>query len=239
MAVVVVTLASACADDGGPESLPPLSAEEPGSESASDPEPESASEPAGDEATSTTEDATTTEATASDETAPSEADVPMPGDDGFDEYIADRVEAYYEVLNAASAAPSADPESDYPELSELAADNQLQVSYNAIRELHAEGQAYREIEDAEIGTSIEDEHRVSPVISVEGDVVTIFDCEVDDDDVIDIESGEIVIEGTLTILTVVTLTFIDGDWKVTGTEVSQKLEGVGGCYLASEAEFPF
>jgi hypothetical protein len=67
----------------------------------------------------------------------------------------------------------------------------------------------------------------------------VFNCEVDDDDVVNTVTGEIEIEGTLTILRVVSIEFLDDQWKVTKSEVSQKIEGVAGCYLASDAEFPF
>jgi hypothetical protein len=183
---------------------------------------------------------TTSSSTTTSTTAPPSSTVPTPDDgEAFDEYIANRVEAFYTLRDEALAAPTATPEEDFPGFADLAGEPQLSVMYDAIRGLHSRNQAYREIDDPIIGTTTDEEHRTSGIQTRDGNVVTAFNCEVDDDDVVNTVTGEIEIEGTLTILRVVSIEFLDDQWKVTKSEVSQKIEGVAGCYLASDAEFPF
>ncbi len=166
--------------------------------------------------------------------------IPTPDDgEAFDEYIARRVEAFYEVRDAALEAPSPDPLTDYPLFAEFSAKEQLEVMVDAIKGYHAQNRADRETDDPAVGTSTDEEHRVSGVITNEGDLVTVFDCEVLDHDTINVTTGVVEVAGVITVLTVVTLEKIDGDWKVTHTEASQKIERVDGCYLASEGEFPY
>lgn len=180
--------------------------------------------------TSTTATSTTVEPTA----------IPTAEDgEAFDEYIARRVEAFYEVRDAAFEAPSPDPLTDYPALAETSAGAQLDVMAAAIAEMHAQKQVDRETDEPVTGTTTDEEHRTSGVITNEGDTVTVFDCEVLDHDTINVETGVVEIAGVLTVLRVVTLQLIDDDWKVTHTETTQKIEGVEGCFLASEAEFPY
>jgi hypothetical protein len=189
---------------------------------------------------STTSSSTTTSTTATSTTVEQPDAIPTAEDgEAFDEYIARRVEAFFEVSSQARFEPSADPLSDYPELAELSADSQLTAMTDAIKDWHAQGRADREPEEPAVGTTTDEEHRVSGVITNEGDLVTVFDCEVMDDDTINVETGAVEIAGVLTILSVMTLEKIEGDWKVTYSEVTQKIRGVDGCYLASEAEFPY
>jgi hypothetical protein len=190
----------------------------------------------------TTSSSTTSSSTTTSTTSPSSSSstIPTPDDgEAFDEYIADRIERFYELRDVALANPTATPEIDYPELASLAGEAQLTVLYDAIKDLHRNGQAYREIDDSIIGTTTDEEHRTSGVQTHDGDTITVFNCEVDDDDIVDVATGEVLIEGTLTVLGVLTLVNSNGLWKITDSEVTQKIEGVAGCYLASEAEFPY
>jgi hypothetical protein len=189
----------------------------------------------------TTTGSTTSSSTTTSTTSPPSSPVPTPDDgEAFDEYIANRVETFYTLRDEAFAAPTATPEEDFPGFVELAGEPQLSVMYDAIRDLHSRNHAYQEIDDPVIGTSVDEEHRISGVQTVDGNVITVFACEVNDDDIVNTVTGEIAIEGTLTVLGVLTLVNdTDGLWKITNSEVTQKIEGVAGCYLASEAEFPY
>lgn len=187
----------------------------------------------------TSPSATTVKTTTSTTESPEEAIPTSEDGEVFDEYIANRVQAFYEVRDAAFEAPSPDPLQDYPALLDLSAGAQLDAMAAAISDKYAKNLADRETEDPVTGTTTDEEHRTSGVITNEGGLVTVFDCEVLDHDTINVDTGVVEIAGVITVLTVVTLEDIDGAWKVTHTETSQKIEGVEGCYLASEAEFPY
>ncbi len=111
--------------------------------------------------------------------------------------------------------------------------------HDAIREMAEAGTADREPEAPAVGTTTDEEHRTSGVQTAEGTVVTVFDCEVFDDDTYDVETDEVKIAGVITILRVVSLERSGQIWNVIESKVSQKIEGVAGCYLASDTEFPY
>lgn len=190
--------------------------------------------PAAATTTETTESSTTTEA--ADEAIPEPSDGEV-----FDEYIADVVEQYFEVVSQALAAPSPSPEVDFPAFAEFSAGEQLQVAHDGVREAFENGWADREPEEPAVGTTTDEELRVSGIQTINDseDEVTVFRCRVFDDETYNVETGVTEIAGTLTTLSVVTLQKLDGTWKMTNSVVSQKIRGVAGCYLASDADFPY
>lgn len=232
VAIPVFALLALGCSGSGDDAFPPISTVDAPSSSSESVTTSDTTTPTSATSSSTSETTATGSITGGSVPDPSEGEA-------FDEYIAGRVEAFYAVRDRAFAEPSANPEIDYPELAELSAEPQLSVMYGAITDLHAANQAHRESADPEVGTATDEEHRTSRVQSIDGDSVTVFNCEANDDDVINTSSGEIEVAGTLTILEVVTLANIDGEWKLVSTEVSQKIEGVAGCFLASESDFPY
>lgn len=217
LAVVAVIVATSCSSDDDVTSLP-------------DPTPTSPTS----EATTTTSSTTTTTTEAPDESIPTPAD-----GEAFDEYIATRVEAFFDLLNEAFVAPSPEPEVDYPGFQELASGEQLTRIYEQQRKFAREGQRAQEPSEPAVGTSTDEEFRISRVIDNTGQELTVRACEVDDEDLVDAETGEILIAGVITIERIVTLELVDETWKVTFTRVTDKVEGIGGCYFASETELPF
>ena len=172
-------------------------------------------------------------------TVESDFQAPQPEDgEVFDQYIASRVQAFYSARDSAFSQPSANPEIDHPQLAKLSAEQQLDVVVAESKALHDKGWAHAEPDTPVVGINTDDEHRTSPVQSVTGDTVTVLDCEVNDDVVVDQATGRVEIEGVVTVLRLVTFRYLNDDWKITFTEVTERSDGVAGCYLSDEEEFP-
>lgn len=199
--------------------------------------------PADESTTSSSSSSTTSSSSSSTSstTSPTPADtIPTP-DDGevFDAYIADRVKAFYELVNLAFEAPSPSPETDYPELTDVAAGEQLELLYERQRTLAADGQSVQEPSEPAVGTSTAEEFRVSRVVEDLGGQLKVRACEVDDEELVDDETGDVLITGVITIDRTLTLEQIEGQWKVTFIEVTDKVEGIGGCFFATETDLPY
>lgn len=190
--------------------------------------------------TTTTSADVTTSSTSTTEAPIDEPTVPDPSDtEAFEAYIAGQVEMFYDLRERAFENPSADPEIDYAAFAEYSVDPQLKAMYEAIKFRFDEGVTSVEPEEPLTGTDTDDEHRTSGLISQETDEVTVFNCELNDNVAIRVETGEIVSDVVVTNLEVITLVDDGGVWKLSSIEVTQKLEGAAGCFLASEAEFPY
>jgi hypothetical protein len=71
------------------------------------------------------------------------------------------------------------------------------------------------------------------VVSVEGDRAEVQECFVDDGQVIERDTGRVLNEAVSTQSVLGSLRRVDGQWRVSGSELVQRWEGVAGCALAS------
>lgn len=154
-------------------------------------------------------------------------------------YIAGRYEAYWDAYDAARATPSVNPSTDFPILADLAAGEQLEVSHESLVELAQKGEAIREPETPAIaGVSADAEHRLR-VDLVDGSVAEISACVVNDDVRHIVGSGAIVRDAVTTVTSEATMAFTDGEWKLIRSRAIDIAEGVTGCWLTADAEYPY
>ncbi|MGF1596822.1 MAG: hypothetical protein ACFCVK_07795 [Acidimicrobiales bacterium] len=152
--------------------------------------------------------------------------------------LADRYHAYWDAFDAARAIPTDDPAVDFPRLRQLAAGEQLASSYDAITDLAVSGEARREPPIPAIdGTGADDEHRVR-VDRIEGAAAELAVCVVVDDVRYVTATDTVVDAGVATVLSSATLALDDGEWKVIRSRAVEVVDGVGGCWLTDDADFP-
>lgn len=147
-------------------------------------------------------------------------------------YVAARYQQYWEAFDTARGAPSASPDTDYPDLFSLAAGQQLDQTYADIIQLHDDGQAIREAEEPAIdGTDAAAEHRVK-VVSIESSVAELAGCVVNDDELYILSSGDpLGNDGVRTIESTSTMAKTDGEWKLIRSQAVAIDDGVAGCWL--------
>jgi hypothetical protein len=166
------------------------------------------------------------------------AGAPIPGEE-LEELIAGRYEAYWDGLDAARREPTADPARDVPMLAELAAGEQLDVSYQALTELAESGDAIREPDTPAIGgIDADSEHRVR-IDRIDGTVAEVSACLVNDDVRFSVDSGAVVRESVSTVLSSATMALTAGRWKLIRSRAVEIGDGVSGCWLTGDAEFPY
>jgi hypothetical protein len=165
---------------------------------------------------------------------------PVAGDrQELEELIARRYESYWASFDAARSSPTTDPAADFPALAELAAGEQLEVSYEALIELAEARDALREPDTPAIGGVDPDaEHRVR-VDRIDGTVAELSGCLVNDDVRFTADSGVIVGDSVSTVLSSSTMALTGGQWKLIRSRAVEIGEGVTGCWLTGDAEFPY
>lgn len=156
----------------------------------------------------------------------------------LEQYLARRYEAYWQAFDIARRSPTADPETVYPELSNLAAGEQLEVTHAELRVLSEAGQAIRDPDSPAVpGLDANSAHRIR-IESLEDGVAELVSCLVNDQIHYEVTSGEVVSDTVRTVLTRSTMARADGTWKVIRSEATGLDAGVAGCWLEDEGEYP-
>ena len=156
----------------------------------------------------------------------------------LEEYVARRYEAYWDAFDAARTHPTADPAGDFPELAELAAGSQLDVSRQTIADMAAAGEATKEpAQPAIAGTDAATEHRVR-VDRIDGATAELTACVVNDDVRYVAASGQVVDAGVRTVRSTATMALTEGGvWKLIRSQAVAIDDGVTGCW--SGDDYPY
>lgn len=159
-------------------------------------------------------------------------------DKALEEYVARRYEAYWDAFDAARTHPTADPAGDFPELAELAAGTQLDVSRQTIADMAAAGEATKEpAQPAIAGTDAATEHRVR-VDRIDAATAELTACVVNDDVRYVAASGQVVDAGVRTVRSTATMALTEGGvWKLIRSQAVSIDDGVTGCW--SGDDFPY
>ncbi len=159
--------------------------------------------------------------------------------DALAEHIADRFEAFWLAFDLARTAPSASPETDYPALLDLAAGEQLDGSYQALRDLHRSGQAIRNPETPAVpGLDVDSALRVR-IDSVDGGVAELTSCLVNDRVRYEVATGAGVGGSVTTVMARSTMAKSDGSWKLIRSEPVALDPGVAGCWVENRSDFKY
>jgi hypothetical protein len=137
--------------------------------------------------------------------------------------IIDRYVAYWKARFAANTGT---PNPHDPALTEFATGAQLD---GVIAETQANLDAGRAFKDRPDPRNF---RRVT-VVSVSGDEAVVQECFVDDGLVIQRDTGAVINDTIATQNVRGELRRVDGEWRVSGSSLVQRWEGVGGCAAAS------
>jgi hypothetical protein len=179
-----------------------------------------------DETTSTTTDRTTT--TRSDTTTSTSGDSPTTTGrgtpaDSTEQEIIDRYVAFWQ---ARFAANSGAPNPDDPALAEYATGEQLTAVVAETQRNLDDGLAFRARENPA-------NFREVTVLSVDGNHAVVQECFVDDGLVVERATGDVVNDTVATHSVRGELDRVQGEWRVSRTQLVQRWEGVNGCARAS------
>ncbi len=156
----------------------------------------------------------------------------------LEQYLARRYEAYWQAFDLARQAPTESPTTDYPALASLAAGEQLDLTYSELADLSELGHAIREPDTAAVpGLDQNSAHRIR-IESLEAGVAELVSCLVNDNVRFDAATGEILNQQVITAQTRTTMAKTDGTWKVIRSAAVGLDEGVGGCWLEPEDNYP-
>ena len=136
------------------------------------------------------------------------------------------VDAYTAYWEARFSANSGTPNPEDPALAAHATGAQLDAVVAETQRNLDDGVAFQQ------APSPANYRRVT-VISIDGDRAEVQECFVDDVQVVDRTTGQIVNDVVATQSVSGTLRLVDGTWRVSGSELVQRWEGVAGCALAS------
>lgn len=136
------------------------------------------------------------------------------------------IDAYVGYWNARVAANTGTPNPQDPALPQFATGNQLEAVVAETQKNLDEDRAFRAASDPA-------DFRKVTVVSVEGDRAEVQECFVDDDQVIERSTGNVIDASVSSQSVIGTLRFVDGTWKVSSSKLVQDWEGVAGCALAS------
>lgn len=156
----------------------------------------------------------------------------------LEQYLARRYEAYWQAFDIARRSPTTDPDTVYPELSNLAAGEQLEATNAELRELSEAGHAIREPDSPAVpGLDANSSHRVR-IESLEDGVAELVSCLVNDQVHYEVGTGAVVSDTVRTVQTRSTMARADGTWKVIRSEAIGLDTGVAGCWLEDESQYP-
>lgn len=136
------------------------------------------------------------------------------------------IDAYVGYWRARFTANSGTPNPTDPALAEFATGNQLEAVVKETQANLDQGHAFRAAPNPA-------NFRKVTLVSIDGDRAQVQECFVDDDQVIDRATGNLVDAAVTTQSVAGTLRFVNGRWKVSGTRLVQEWEGVAGCARAS------
>jgi len=136
------------------------------------------------------------------------------------------VDAYTAYWDARFAANSGTPNPEDPALVAHASGAQLEAVIAETQRNLDDGVAFQ-------ASPVPADYRRVTVISVDGDRAEVQECFVDDVQVVDRTTGQIVNDVVATQSVSGTLRLVDGTWRVSGSDLVQRWEGVAGCALAS------
>ena len=238
--LVVLLVVVGCSGDDGETEVGDDVDDEAGVEAAAGADDDSDPDEGAAAATGTSDDEDAEAGTEDDEPTTTMTDSGSVGLGGseLEAYVAERYEAYWDAYDAARAAPTVDPASDFPNLAELAAGDQLAISHEALVELAEKGEAIREPDTPAIaGIDADTEHRVR-VVLVDDSVAELSTCVVNDDVRHIVGTGAVVRDEVTTVTSEATMALTDGDWKLIRSRAVDISEGVTGCWLEPDAEYP-
>ncbi len=157
----------------------------------------------------------------------------------LEELLAGRYEAYWDAFDAARSVPTAEPAKDFPLLRDLSAGTQLDISYENVIDLARTGEAIREpTTPAVAGIDADSEIRVR-VDKIDGTVAELSGCVVNDDVRHVVGTDTIVRDSVSTVLSNSTMALTDGVWKLIRSQAVAIDDGVTGCWLTGDSEFPY
>lgn len=136
------------------------------------------------------------------------------------------VDAYTAYWDARFVANSGTPNPEDPALVAHASGAQLEAVIAETQRNLDDGVAFQ-------ASPVPANFRRVTVISVDGDRAEVQECFVDDVQVVDRTTGQIVNDVVATQSVSGTLRLVDGTWRVSGSDLVQRWEGVAGCALAS------
>lgn len=136
------------------------------------------------------------------------------------------VDAYVGYWDARLAANTGTPNPQDPALTQYATGNQLEAVIAETQKNLDEGRAFQAAPNPA-------NFRRVTVVSVDGDRAEVQECFVDDTQVVERSTGRVLNDAVSTQSVLGTLRLVDGSWRVSGSELVQRWEGVAGCALAS------
>lgn len=136
------------------------------------------------------------------------------------------IEAYEGYWDARIAANTGTPNPQDPALAQFATGNQLEAVIKETQENLDQGRAF-------LAAPNPATFRQVTVVSVDGDRAEVQECFVDDGQLIERATGAVINDTVATQSVLGTLRLVDGTWKVSGSDLIQRWEGVAGCALAS------
>jgi len=149
--------------------------------------------------------------------------VPSSSADNLHQEIIDNYLAYWEARFEANTGT---PDPTDPALARFATGAQLEAVIAETKKNLDEGRAFRAASEPR-------NFRRVVVVSVEGDRAEVQECFVDDGQVIERATGRVLNDAVSTQSVLGTLRRVDGQWRVSGSDLVQRWEGVAGCALAS------
>ncbi len=177
-----------------------------------------------DRTTSTARPSTTGGATGtSSSTTPTSTDGSATTLDPANQAIVDAYVGYWEARLAANTGT---PNPQDPALAQYATGNQLEAVIAETQQNLDKGRAFQPAPNPA-------NFRRVTVVSVDGDRAEVQECFVDDTQVVERSTGRVLNDAVSTQSVLGTLRLVDGSWRVSGSELVQRWEGVAGCALAS------
>lgn len=128
----------------------------------------------------------------------------------------------YIAFEEAVAAAGAIPDPDFPALRETATGQALADAVEQLRAWQLSGRVTRAVGPVTDGVRV-----IGASLTTEG--VRVRSCEVNDDQVVIADSGQVVNADVVTRLYDVTVVQEEGRWKVQRLAVIERWEGVAGC----------
>lgn len=136
------------------------------------------------------------------------------------------IDSYIAYWDARIAANTGVPNPQDPALARYATGRQLEGVIAETQKNLDEGKAFQPSPHPA-------NFRRVTVVSINGDSAQVQECFVDDGQVIERATGRVLNDAVSTQSVLGNLQRIDGQWRVSGSDLVQRWEGVGGCALAT------